>query len=615
MILRTDNGLGGRLKAMKAVILAGSMEMAQFPFANHFPKLGLPVANETLLQHMVHHLQVTGITEIAISVADHHALFRALARKINRQPDLGVHVKIFKEDVPMGTAGTLKNLKGFIQGSSVLLLSSSTFISGHDLIGVIEHHRTHGAGLTVVVEKCGPSSAILENFKVDPDGTIREFRVIHESRDRRNPSQCLPRNGKERREHISGAGIYVASPAALAMIPETPGYTDLNEQLIPALDKAGILAEALPLESHLPRNVGLLQYYEANRRILLQPGEDQDFVFRNSRQIADGVWVGEDVEIAASARLVGPVLIGAHCRIGDNAEIIGPVALGRNNHIELGARVEESFLGPSVHVGEAATLTESLVAERGVICKGEKVHRSVVVNAKERKGVLSLTPITGVDGFKMIVRHGRFAPWVHTRRKMYLALKRAIDFSVAASMLVIISPLLALIAAAIKRESSGPIIYSQSRCGKDGQDFKMYKFRTMTENAHELQEQYAAQKDVDGPMFKLENDPRVTRVGRFLRDTSLDELPQLVNVLKSEMSLVGPRPLIMEEMELAPTWRDIRLKAKPGITGLWQVNGRHKISFHDWIKNDIRYVQQQTLALDLKILLSTFKVFRSRKHL
>jgi lipopolysaccharide/colanic/teichoic acid biosynthesis glycosyltransferase len=137
----------------------------------------------------------------------------------------------------------------------------------------------------------------------------------------------------------------------------------------------------------------------------------------------------------------------------------------------------------------------------------------------------------------------------------------------------------------------------------------------MEENAEELQESLTARKDVDGPMFKMEIDPRVTRLGNFLRKTSLDELPQLVNVLRGEMSLVGPRPLIMSEMDLAPAWRDLRLSVRPGITGLWQVNGRAHIAFHDWIENDIRYVREQSLGLDLRILGRTFKVLRNASNL
>jgi lipopolysaccharide/colanic/teichoic acid biosynthesis glycosyltransferase len=113
---------------------------------------------------------------------------------------------------------------------------------------------------------------------------------------------------------------------------------------------------------------------------------------------------------------------------------------------------------------------------------------------------------------------------------------------------------------------------------------------------------------VDGPVFKLDRDPRITRVGAFLRKTSLDELPQLINVIKGDMSLVGPRPLVMGEMKFSPSWRDIRLRVKPGVTGLWQVEGRSSPYFHDWIRYDVAYVKEQSLTGDLKIILKTIRV-------
>jgi len=603
------------VNAVKAVILAESIGSSRFPFAHYFPKLGFPVANEPLIHHMVHHLHVAGVKEIAISVREHSAQFHAFARTINRDPGFGVHVWIVEEEEPVGTAGALRTLKDFLEASTTLLLTSSAFVSGHDLNAVITDHQARQAALTAVVERCGSGFGQLENFKLDKDGEIAEYFALHESRDRRDPSKCLPRNGHERRDCMCNAGIYVVSRSALEMIPDDAVYMDINEQLVPKLKTAGLAARALPVEGPLPKITGLQDYFEVNRRTLLQPGEDQEFVFRNSREISTDVWVGENVEISPSATLVGPVLIGDDCRIGEGVEIIGPVAIGAGSHVGAGARVEESFIASSARIGKLSLLSESLIAGRGVIRKGEEVHRSIVVNAKDLKGGLSMVPVTRDDGFKVVLRHGRFIPAVQRRRQFYRAFKRTVDVAASASMLVALSPVLAVIAAAIKMEGDGSVFYTQSRCGKGGREFEMYKFRTMVEGAHDLQEDFKDQKDVDGPMFKLENDPRVTRLGRFLRDTSLDELPQLVNVLKGEMSLVGPRPLIMKEMEFAPSWRDIRLKVTPGITGLWQVNGRHKVSFHDWIKNDIRYVKERSVTLDTKILLRTFKVLGNGKAL
>ena len=130
----------------------------------------------------------------------------------------------------------------------------------------------------------------------------------------------------------------------------------------------------------------------------------------------------------------------------------------------------------------------------------------------------------------------------------------------------------------------------------------------MVINADKIHQELLSQNNTDGPIFKMVRDPRITRVGGFLRKTSLDELPQLINVIKGDMSLVGPRPLIMNEMKFSSSWRDVRLKVKPGITGLWQIQGRSEASFHDWIRYDTYYVKNQSLALDIKILFKTIGV-------
>ena len=182
------------------------------------------------------------------------------------------------------------------------------------------------------------------------------------------------------------------------------------------------------------------------------------------------------------------------------------------------------------------------------------------------------------------------------------------DIVLSAIGIILLFPFFLLIAIAIKIDSPGPVFYIQKRCGIRGKFFGMVKFRTMVANAEKLHRELIPKKETDGPMFKISNDPRVTRLGRKLRNTSIDELPQLFNVLKGEMSLVGPRPLIMDEMKFSPSWRETRLKVKPGITGLWQIQGRSEAPFHDWIRYDVYYVKNQSLWLDIKILFKTIKV-------
>jgi exopolysaccharide biosynthesis polyprenyl glycosylphosphotransferase len=195
-----------------------------------------------------------------------------------------------------------------------------------------------------------------------------------------------------------------------------------------------------------------------------------------------------------------------------------------------------------------------------------------------------------------------------------LALKRAMDIAGAAAGLVLLSPLLALIALAIKLTSPGPVLFRQYRVGRANQAFTMWKFRTMVHGAHRMQEELAHLNEMeDGRMFKIADDPRVTRVGRILRRASLDELPQLWNVLRGEMSLVGPRPLVPEENDHVMGWHRTRLDLTPGLTGPWQVMGRNAIPFQEMVKLDYLYVTDWSLWSDIKLLLRTLPVVVARR--
>ncbi|MFQ5436841.1 MAG: sugar transferase, partial [Anaerolineae bacterium] len=186
-----------------------------------------------------------------------------------------------------------------------------------------------------------------------------------------------------------------------------------------------------------------------------------------------------------------------------------------------------------------------------------------------------------------------------------LILKRAIDFSVALLGLLLLSPLIGLVAVAIKLDSEGPVFFKQERIGRGGKPFGIYKFRSMINNAEAQKEALQTLNEADGPLFKIKEDPRRTRLGALLRKLSIDELPQLYNVLRGEMSLVGPRPNIPSEVEQYREWHKRRLEVVPGITGLWAISGRSELAFEEMILLDIYYIENWSPALDLKILLQT----------
>nr|WP_264852226.1 sugar transferase [Clostridium sp. E14] len=190
----------------------------------------------------------------------------------------------------------------------------------------------------------------------------------------------------------------------------------------------------------------------------------------------------------------------------------------------------------------------------------------------------------------------------------YFVIKRLIDIIGALCGIVLLSPIMLIVAIAIKFESKGPIIFAQERVGQHGKTFKMYKFRSMVVNAEELLSKLEDKNEMSGPMFKIKEDPRITKVGKFIRKTSIDELPQLLNVLKGDMSLVGPRPNLPKEVEKFSDYHKKKLIAKPGLTCYWQVMGRNSIGFEEWMKLDIKYLNDRSTLLDIKLIFKTFFV-------
>ena len=189
-----------------------------------------------------------------------------------------------------------------------------------------------------------------------------------------------------------------------------------------------------------------------------------------------------------------------------------------------------------------------------------------------------------------------------------LLVKRGIDLVIAWAAVVLAMPFWLLIAAIIKLDSKGPILFCQERCGLNGRRFTMYKFRSMVVDAELRKQEVLCLNELSGPVFKIKNDPRITRAGKLLRKTSFDEVPQLLNVIKGDMSIVGPRPAIPAEVDKYERWQRRRLSMKPGLTSLWVVRGRNSIPFEQWMQFDLEYIDTWSLALDWKILLQTIPV-------
>lgn len=200
------------------------------------------------------------------------------------------------------------------------------------------------------------------------------------------------------------------------------------------------------------------------------------------------------------------------------------------------------------------------------------------------------------------------------QKRSYIFMKRLIDIIGSFCGIIILLPVFIIVAICIKLEDpKGPVFFKQIRVGKDEKDFGMYKFRSMVTDAEEKLQDLLQHNEVSGAMFKMKDDPRVTKIGKFIRKTSIDELPQLINVLKGEMSLVGPRPPLLREVKTYTAYDKQRLKVIPGCTGLWQVSGRSNIGFKEMVELDLYYIQYRSILFDIKIILKTvFVLFGSK---
>ena len=197
--------------------------------------------------------------------------------------------------------------------------------------------------------------------------------------------------------------------------------------------------------------------------------------------------------------------------------------------------------------------------------------------------------------------------YTYKRKPIFDFIKRLYDIILSSILLIILTPVYVVVAIIIKKEDGGPIIYTQTRIGKNGKSFAFYKFRSMCVNADKRKAELQHLNEVDGPVFKIKNDPRITKIGKTIRKYSIDELPQVWNVLKGDMSLVGPRPPLPCEVEKYSDYERHRLDVKQGLTCYWQVSGRSNLSFSEWVYLDLKYINDRSVLTDVKLLFMTFK--------
>ncbi|MDY7105541.1 MAG: sugar transferase [Actinomycetota bacterium] len=295
-----------------------------------------------------------------------------------------------------------------------------------------------------------------------------------------------------------------------------------------------------------------------------------------------------DADPALGAEFAGYLSVGGASSPSTAADTLGPV----DDALAILERVEASHV---LVAGSAADLETTKRLARRLLAAGYHLEVSPT--------------LPDIDPERLTLRSfGRF-PLMYLEAQHQegwrAVAKRAFDLAAASVGLVVAAPAMAAVALAVRLDSPGPVLYRQRRVGRRGEPFDVLKFRSMVPDAHQRRSELVARNEADGPLFKIADDPRITRVGRFIRKTSLDELPQLWNVVRGDMSLVGPRPALPEEVaQWAPELHD-RLRVQPGITGMWQVSGRSSCSFEDYTRLDLYYVDNWSLARDLEILLRT----------
>ncbi len=339
----------------------------------------------------------------------------------------------------------------------------------------------------------------------------------------------------------------------------------------------------------LRKGIQSLSRYSEGSRFILIVGLDD-----NAREMAQGIEKHKDLGL----RIRGFLSTGYSYR---PSEIYGYPVLGEAQ--DLPKLLETEVIDEVIFAVSQDELKkmENLL----LICEERGITSRVILDFFPH--VISRTHLEELDGVPLLT----FS--TTPKNELLLFVRRILDFLGSLILVSLLSPCFLLMTLLIRLDSPGPAFYRQVRCGLNGRRFILYKFRSMYEKAEERKKELASFNMMNGPVFKMKNDPRVTRVGRFLRKTSLDELPQLINVLQGSMSFVGPRPLPIEEVEKFEGWERRRLSMKPGITGLWQVAGRNHIDFQEWVKLDLEYIDNWSLWLDFKILLKTIPAVLSGK--
>jgi lipopolysaccharide/colanic/teichoic acid biosynthesis glycosyltransferase len=407
------------------------------------------------------------------------------------------------------------------------------------------------------------------------------------------------------RQNLVGVRLLYADAVQPAPIPsDWPHHLFIRSSIISRLFKDGTLpatfSEFLNGCRSISANItgigigGLTLDFNTEQGLLsmLSGGLGKKTTRHGNSPANEEVISNNGISVSADARLFGEIAFGRNVTIGANAIIAGPAVIADGANIADKAVIRDCIIGPDVSVPAGCVLQNRVITDSSRISDqtSEAVSWSGRHNLQDRNYFLS-----------------RYRIW--SRFSYARCIKRIADIVIAGIVLIIFAPVLPVIALAVKLGSEGPVFFKDMRQGLHGKPFACFKFRTMLVGADTMQEKLRALNEVDGPQFVIADDPRMSRVGRFLRETYIDEIPQFLSVLLGHMSVVGPRPSPESENVLCPFWRDARLSVRPGLTGLWQVCRTRKQmkDFQEWIHYDIEYVRNLSMGLDLWICWQTAK--------
>lgn len=560
---------------MQAVILAGGLETNLSILTRRYPKALLNIANQPLIDYVLSHLRQWEVKDVIFCVNKNTSVLKDY---LDQPAFRDFSFRFYKEAVPRGTAGALVDVRKWLTDDHVLVLNGNV-ISQMDISTLAHYHDLKKSYFTIVTSYPVRERKSSEEVLINTDGSVKA--VKGKTYETQSTFTTIPH------------GIYLLNPKVLDIFSKYKGYLDLKEQFIAALKNKNVPVYSY-ISSEFARSIETLEdYLRINFDVL-----SQNWMARFwGSEIKEQVWAGRGVRIDPESEIIGPVVIGEYTTIEKGVRIIGPAVIGQNCHFAEGSFLRESVVWDNSVFRGRSHVEYSLIGESFSIRERSFFSRQVMLDVPLEIGELNLLPRNlKIDSLWMPESRSIFE---HFKLSFFKKIKRSIDIAGAVFLLTFLLPVFLLTALAVLIDSGRPLLVKKKLLGLWGKPFFAWKFRSLVQK----ESSRLAKKDY-----------RMTRIGRLLLATGLDELPQLLNVLKGDMSLVGPRPLAMQEMRFSPGWRDVRLRVKPGITGLWQVSGENQFSFHEWIRNDIYYVRNQSLMLDFKILLKTpFKVLKGHE--